>query len=108
MILYTGENISITAQAIDPITGNPINDATVVVDFFAPGKVPAKVPGDRTVDHGPISMTWDTDVVNKDGTTGAYQAWVSTSSWPAGKWSYRVTISSLNTSWQYGSFKLTA
>lgn len=104
---YVGEAIAVVAQAVDPNTKAQITDAAAEVEFYAPGKNPAKNPDDRTADKGPLPMVWDADVVNKDG-TGAYIAYVDTSGWASGKWAFKVTLSGSYDSWEYGSVKLEA
>lgn len=108
MATYVGEGLAIFCEATDPVTGLAITDATAIVEFFAPPKVPAKVTTDRTVDEGPFDMSYDDTVENKDGTTGAYVAFVDTTGWAGGKWSYRVTISGAYESWDYATITLTA
>lgn len=105
--MYAGQAITVVAQATDPKHNAQITDALSHVDFFAPGKNPAKVPSDRTVvDEGPFPMTWDATIVNKDGTLGAYVAYVDTTDWPPGKWTYRVTLEGSYDAWAYGTVKL--
>lgn len=108
MAIYVGEGVTIICVAKNPVTGAVISNATASLDFFAPGKNPAKVPADRTVDEGPVAMSYDATIVNTDGTTGAYIAFVDTTGWAAGKWAYRVTIESAYESWEFGTFKLGA
>lgn len=108
MTMFVGEGVTITCAAVDPTTGQQISNATAVVEFYAPPKNPAKVPTDRTVDHGPFTMAWNPNIENKDGTLGAYFAFVDTTGWAAGKWFYKTTLSAAFESWDYGSFKLEA
>lgn len=108
MAIFVGEGVTIVCAASDPATQQPITTATASVDFFAPGKNPISVPGDRTPDHGPFDMTYDATVVNKDGTKGAYIASIDTTGWAAGKWSYRVTLSDALDAWEYSTVTLKA
>lgn len=109
MAIYVGETVTIVCAAVNPLDDTVIADATAHVDFFAPGKNPAKVPADRTVDQGPFSMAYDSSVVNKDGSTGAYVAYVPTdATWHAGKWSYRVKLAGAYDTWEFGTFSLVA
>jgi hypothetical protein len=110
MAIFVGEGMTIVCAASDPSTQTPITAATAVVDFFAPGKNPVSNVGDREPDKGPLPMTFDPDVVNKDGTKGAYIALVDTSGagWVPGKWTYRVTISDALDSWEYATVTLKA
>jgi hypothetical protein len=101
MAIYVGEGITVTATATDPTTGEAITDATAQAEFFAPGKNPKSTPADRVADEGPIDMAWDD--VRK-----AYVGNVSTASWAAGRWNYRVFLSGAYSSWEYGSFQLKA
>lgn len=108
MTIFVGEAITVVCAAVDPLTGLVISDATGVVEFFAPPKNPAKVPTDRSVDEGPYSVAFLSTVTNKDGTVGAYVAYVSTVGWVGGKWAYRVTLSGSYDTWEYGAFTLVA
>jgi hypothetical protein len=108
MAIYVGEGITILCAAKNPATGVAIADAIAVVEFYAPGKNPAKVVGDRTVDHGPFAMSYDATVVNSDGSKGGYAAYVDTTGWDAGKWTYRVVLAGAYESWEYASVRLLA
>lgn len=108
MAIYAGEGVTIVCQAVDPSTTQPITAADAVVEFFAPGKNPISNPDDRTVDEGPIDMTFDATVLNKDGTLGAYTAVVDTAGWAPGKWTYRVTVTDALPAWDYASVTLKA
>ncbi len=109
MTIYVGETIDVIAQAVDPLTGASIIDAVGAVLFYAPGKNPSKVPADRTPDFGPISMSYQADIINNGSSvTGAYVAFQDTTGWVAGKWSYKVTLTSSYDTWEYGTFTLVA
>lgn len=108
MAIYVGEVVTIIASATNPATQTVITDALAEVEFYAPGKSPARVPADRVLDHGPVPMTYDATVINKDGTTGAYIGYAGTEGWVGGKWSYKVTLSGSYDTWEYGSFALVA
>jgi hypothetical protein len=105
---YVGETISVISQATDPARGTPITDAAAEVEFYAPGKNPAKVVDDRTADKGPFTMAYDDTVKNPDGSFGAYVAEVPTTGWADGKWAFKVTLSGSYDSWEYSSVKLEA
>jgi hypothetical protein len=105
MALYVGEAVRIRASAVDPETKAPLDPppTSAKVDFWAPGKNPAK---DATVRSAP-------DVPNKPmeyrSATGDYVLYQETSGdpWVAGKWAYRVTIVGESyTNWEFGSFVL--
>lgn len=106
MTIFVGEAVTIVCAAINPLTATVISDATGQVDFYAPGKTPKTVPADRTPDHGPFPSLFDASVLNKDGSLGAYVAYVDTTGWTAGKWSYKVTLTGSYDTWEYGQFAL--
>lgn len=108
MAIYVGEGVTIVCAALNPVTKAVVTDATATVEFFAPGKTPAKVPADRVVDHGPFAMAFDATVANADGTTGAYLVEVDTTGWTPGKWSFRCSLADAFESWEYGTLKLDA
>lgn len=108
MAIYVGEGITVVCAAKNPVTQTAITDAIAVVEFYAPGKNPAKVTTDRTVDEGPFAMTYDETVVNSDGTKGAYIAFVDTTGWVAGKWTYRCVLAGAYESWEYATVRLDA
>jgi hypothetical protein len=106
--IFVGEAITVVCAAVNPLTGLVIADANGQVEFYGPGKQPKTVPGDRVADQGPVAVTFNATVANKDGTVGAYVAYVDTTGWAAGKWSYRVTLTGSYNTWEYGSFTLAA
>lgn len=108
MVIYVGEAVTIVGAAYNPVAGAVIADAIAQVEFYAPGKNPAKVPADRVVDHGPRPMTFIATVVNKDHTVGAYVGYADTTGWVPGKWSYKVTLTGSYESWEYANFTLVA
>lgn len=108
MAIFVGEGITIVCQATDPATDTAITTTPAAVEFFAPGKNPVSTPGDRTVDEGPFTMSFNPAVVNKDGTTGAYECFIDTTGWAPGKWTYRVTLTGAFASWEYATVTLKA
>lgn len=108
MTVYVGEAVTIVGAAFNPVASVVISDAVAQVEFYAPGKNPAKVPADRTADHGPVPMLFVSTVINKDGTVGAYVGYADTTGWLPGKWSYRVTLTGSFDSWEYSNFTLVA
>lgn len=108
MATYVGEVISVIAVATDPSHGTQIVDAACEVEFYAPGKNPAKVVDDRSVDKGPFAAIYDATVKNADGSFGAYIADVPTTGWASGKWAFKVTLSGSYDSWEYSAVKLEA
>jgi len=108
MTIYVGEAVAIVAAAFDAVSNEVIGDATAHAEFYRPGKNPAKVPADRVVDQGPVELTFDADVANKDGTFGAYVGYVDTSGWAPGKWTYKATVTGAFDTWEYGTFALVA
>lgn len=103
MPTYVGEGITVVCTAKDPVSGTVISDAVATVEFYAPDKRPARNPADRVADYGPVSMSYDADI---DG--GSYVAYVDTTGWTAGRWTYRVTLSGAYSSWEYGTLRLVA
>lgn len=109
MAIYVGEGVVITLVVTDPLLDIPITSGiTVALTFYSPPKNPSTTPADRTPDHGPVSMTFDSTVVNADSTTGAWKATVDTTGWEAGKTWYQAEVSGAYNAWIYGSFKLVA
>lgn len=108
MAIYVGESVTVIAAAVNPVSGLVISDALGQAEFYAPGKNPAKVPADRTPDQGPVPLTFDPKVTNKDGTSGAYLAYVETGGWAPGKWTFKATLSGSYDTWEYGTFTLVA
>ena len=106
MTIYVGEGITVLGAAVNPVSGLVISDALAEVEFYAPGKTPQRVVADRIADFGPVAMTFQSTVANKDGTFGAYVGFVDTTGWVAGKWSYRVKLSGSYGSWEFGTFAL--
>lgn len=104
--MYSGEAIMIFVAAINPVNGLVIDDAVGVVEFYKPGKNPAKIPADREADYGPEILTFTPGVQNKDGTRGAYVGYVSTAGWDPGKYTYRAQLSGSFDTWEYGQFVL--
>lgn len=103
MTLYVGEAVRIRSVVTDPDTGEVLDPApsSVVVDFWAPSRNPAKDPTVRsTPDHGPFSL--DFRDVEQD-----WVVYVDTTGWTSGKWTYRVTVvRSSHTNWEYASLTL--
>lgn len=108
MAIYSGEGITVIMAAVNPVTGAVIGTGDASVAFYAPGKNPKTVVADRTPDEGPFAMSFDATIANKDGTSGAWVAYVDTTGWDAGKWSYKAELTGAFSSWEYGSFKLGA
>ncbi len=106
MTIFVGEAITIVCAAINPLVGTIISDAQGQVEFYAPGKAPKTTPADRTPDNGPVPVQFDATVINKDGSLGAYVAYVDTAGWLPGKWSYKVTLTGSYDTWEYGTFAL--
>lgn len=100
MATYQGEVIVVFTTAKDPITGDPITDLAGEVNFYAPGKNPARVVEDRTVDKGPFAVSFDVE-------RGGYVAFVPTVDWTPGKWSYRVDLAGgAFENWEYGAVSI--
>lgn len=110
MALYVGEGIAFAVVVTDPLTEEAIidNSVTVTLDLYSPPKNPSTTPADRTPDDGPHTMSFDADVVNTDGTSGAWVVTVDSTGFDAGKWWYKVNITGAYSAWSYGSFKLVA
>lgn len=109
MAIYVGEGVVLTLVVTDPLLDTPITSGiTVTLNFYAPGKNPSTTPADRTADEGPLSMTYDSSVVNADSTTGAWKVTADTTGWAAGKWWYQAEVAGAYNAWVYGSFKLVA
>lgn len=108
MTIYVGESVTILVAAVNPVTNVVIADATGRAEFYAPPKNPAKVPADRVVDHGPVTLTFNAAVANKDGSLGAYVGFVDTSGWLPGKWSFKATLTGSYDTWEFGTFNLVA
>lgn len=108
MTIYVGEALVIVAAAVNPLSGAVITDATAEVDFFAPGKSPARVVADRLIDQGPYPLAFDGSVANKDGTLGAYVGYIDTDGWQPGKWTYRVALVGAYNTWEYATVTLVA
>ena len=108
MAIYVGEVVTLIAAALNPVNQRVITDATAAAEFYAPGKNPAKVPADRVRDHGPVPLTFDPAVVNKDGSVGAYVGYTETVGWTPGKWWFKATLTGSYDTWEYGSFTLSA
>lgn len=96
-----GQTVVIGSRLFDPITGLGISTATCQINFYAPGKNPQVNPGDRTVDHGPFTANYDS---NYNG----YVAYVPTTGWAAGVWTYQAYFVSTFTDWQYATVEIDA
>lgn len=101
MPLYAGEAVVIKASALDPVKGEMITDAAGEVLLYAPPKNPKAVPADRVHDGDPIPMTYEAEIER-------YVAYVDTTGFAAGKWFYKVTLTGLYDTWEFGSFTLKA
>lgn len=100
MALYIGEAVAIRAVATNPFTEEELTGLTGTVETFNPTKDPKNVPGDRTTPHATHAMTYDANA-------GGYVAYVPTTGYVAGKWSYRVHLTGgAYDNWEYGSFSL--
>ena len=108
MAIYVGEVVTLIAAALNPVNQTVISDAVGAAEFYAPGKNPAKVPADRVRDRGPVPLVFNSTVINKDGTVGAYVGFADTAGWAPGKWSFKATITGSYSTWEYGSFVLVA
>ncbi len=109
MTIFVGEAVTIKASATDPLRGGTvISDATGEVEFYAVGDDAKNDPTARTSEHGPFPLTFDAAVVNKDGSLGAYLAYVDTTGWVEGKRLYKVTLTGSYDTWEYGSLSLKA
>ena len=107
MTIFVGEAITVVCAAVNPLNGGTvISDAVGQVEFYVPGKAPKPVPADRVADFGPVAAQFDATVINKDGSLGAYVAYVDTTGWVPGKWSYKVTLTGSYDTWEYGQFAL--
>lgn len=108
MAIYVGEVVTIICAALNPVNGTVISNATGTAEFYAPGKNPARVPADRVLDEGPVPLTFDATVTNKDGSLGAYVGYVETTGWGPGKWTFKATLTGSYDTWEYGTFTLAA
>lgn len=102
MATYEGEVVVIFATATHPISKDAIESLTGEVHFYVPGKRPASVPADRTSDQGPYAMAWDASLAG-------YVAYVPTTGWEPGRWSYRVSLTGGDfANWEYGTVTVKA
>lgn len=107
MSIYAGEAVTVKVQAVDPLTNAIISGGVVgKVEFYAPPKDPKNVVADRVVDKGPFALAFNATAINKDGTVGAYVAFVDTTGWAPGKWNYKATLTGSYNAWEFGSVVL--
>jgi hypothetical protein len=79
--LYVGESLTLALRLSDGFDGQPLDQAVVVADLWAPGLDRTKVPPTRSG----IELIYHQR-------TRDYLAVVHTDpSWPTGRWTYRVT-----------------
>lgn len=99
MSQFVGEVVTLTAHATDALTGEKVTDLTGTVEFYAPGKDPENVPGDRTPDA-------TSDAEYHYG-AGLYVCYRSTVGFAAGEWTFKFALAGDNYSaWSYGTFTL--
>lgn len=104
MTIYVGEAVRIRSVITDPDTGEVIGDpapSSVVVSFWSPGRNPIRNASIRNApDKGPFTLDFRVD--EKD-----WVAYVDTTGWAAGKWSFRVTVTrSGRLNWEYATLTL--
>jgi hypothetical protein len=113
MTTFVGESLTFKVAATSPVDGHPITDATVTVQFYAPGLNPASTLADRVTTGVNLVLTYSSlatgPTYDRDQVLGAYVGHRVTTGMAAGKWSYRANIKSLTyDSWEYGTFVLKA
>jgi hypothetical protein len=79
--LYVGESLTLGIRITDGASGQPLEDATVVADLWAPGVDRAKAPPTMAG----VEMLFHPRFRD-------YLTYVHTdASWPLGRWTYRIT-----------------
>ena len=102
MVPSVGQTLIFLTKAEYPVSKVPVSDASVVFNFYAPGKNPVLNPSDRTADHGPFTATYDP--LQK-----GYTVSVPSTGWVSGVWTYQAVFTGPSNSyvtWNYASFQL--
>lgn len=100
MAIYVGEAVAIRAQATHPFTKDQITDLTGSVDVYDPSKDPKASPTDRSAPNATATMTYD-------AASEGYVAFVLTTGFVPGKWTYRVHLTGGGfDNFEFGTFTL--
>lgn len=107
MTLYVGDTVAVSTVVLPPFGSVPIIDGiSVLVEFYAPGKDPKNVPADRSTPDFSATALYDATAINKDGSLGAFVAYRESVDWPAGRWSFRTTVTGAYSNVEFGSFNI--
>lgn len=98
-----GETLIASCHPSNPLSGAVLSGDdgySAVAEFWAAGTATSEDPDETQ------AMDWDGAMSDEDGNLGLFLAYVDTSTWSAGKWTWRARISGSIKAWDFAHFTL--